>query len=333
MTPFPFCVVTFSKPGRPTVRARTRALRARSAASTLIALTALACLWLAGCSQSPTVAPAASGTAQAVAAATHREPVKETYRTVDGRALEVHIFRPAPRGDRPLPAILSLHGGGWSAGGPEWVYASAQRFAQLGLVSLALQYRLADGTTTPIEALADTCAGLAWVRTNAERLGVDRNRVAAYGVSAGGHLATAAATLGCNTPGGSMGNGGPDALLLWSPAVDVAASGWLQKILLGRATARDLSPVEHMPARVAPASIVQGAADNLTTLDGATRFCELARRNGNRCELNVYPNVGHLLTRNLGDQEDNFDPDPVARADGIARHTAFLRSLWPDAVR
>jgi hypothetical protein len=41
----------------------------------------------------------------------------------------------------------------------------------------------------------------------------------------------------------------------------------------------------------------------------------------------VYPGVGHLLTRNLSNQESDFDPDPVARADGIAQQHRFLVSL------
>ncbi len=200
----------------------------------------------------------------------------------------------------------------------------------MGLLAVAVEYRLSDGKVTPIDALNDTCASLAWVRANAARFGIDDKRVAAYGVSAGGHLVSAAATLGCGNAEGAIGNGGPDALLLWSPAVDVAQSTWFQKLLQGRAKAIDFSPAHQMPQRVAPTSIVQGAKDTVTRTEGAQRFCEIATRNGNRCELNVYANVGHLLTRNLADQEDNYDPDPAARADGIARQAQFLRSLWSD---
>ncbi|MCJ7524030.1 MAG: hypothetical protein MUP71_02265 [Candidatus Aminicenantes bacterium] len=46
---------------------------------------------------------------------------------------------------------------------------------------------------------------------------------------------------------------------------------------------------------------------------------------GGICELHVYPGVGHLLTRNLANQEDNFDPDPKFKADGIAQLERFLR--------
>ena len=49
---------------------------------------------------------------------------------------------------------------------------------------------------------------------------------------------------------------------------------------------------------------------------------------GGVCELVVYPGVGHLLTRNLANQEDDFDPDPAARDDGNARQRVFLERLW-----
>jgi acetyl esterase/lipase len=62
-------------------------------------------------------------------------------------------------------------------------------------------------------------------------------------------------------------------------------------------------------------------------LAGVRRYCAALAALGRRCELHVYPGVGHLLTRNLANQESDFDPDPVARADGIAQHHRFLRSL------
>jgi acetyl esterase/lipase len=247
---------------------------------------------------------------------------------VDGRDLAALVFSPDGAKSSRAPAILLFHGGGWVAGQPEWTFEAARRFEQLGLVAVAIEYRLSVGNVTPIEALADACEAFRWVRHRAPDLGVDPLRVAAYGVSAGGQLVAAAATLGCGTEEGRYGNGGPDALVLWSPALDVGGDGWFARLLQGRARPAEYSPVEHMPPRVAPTSIVQGAEDTLTPLAGARRFCERALSNGSRCEVHVYPGLGHLLTRNLGNQEDDYDPDPVAREDGIAKQLDFLREIW-----
>lgn len=275
---------------------------------------------------------AAGAPSPAATAGSPLEPTRHVYREVDGQELPAYVFRPASSARSPAPAILLFHGGGWVAGGADWTFERAQRYAQMGLVAVSIEYRLCQGATTPIEASDDTCEAFRWVRQNARRLGVDASRVAGHGVSAGGQLLAAAATKGCGTSDGRFGNGGPDALVLWSPALDVANDGWFGRLLQGRAAAADYSPVDHVPARMAPVSIVQGEKDSLTPLADAQRFCELAAAHGNRCDLNVYPGVGHLLTRNLADQEDNYDPDPVARADGIAKQEQFLRELWPPRV-
>lgn len=244
------------------------------------------------------------------------------YREVGGQALSVHVFFPVGHESRmPANGILLFHGGGWSAGAPEWTFATARRFADWGLVAVAVQYRLSEGHITPIEALDDACAALGWARQHADDLGLT-GRLIGYGVSAGGHLVAATATISC--PGGEAG---PDALLLWSPALDVAADGWFRKQLRGRASVAAYSPVAHVGPSTPPTSIIHGSEDTLTPLAGARRYCDRLRRTGTICDLNVYEGVGHLLTRNLANQESDFDPDPEARADGIAQHRRFLIRL------
>ena len=267
--------------------------------------------------------------ASAQGSTTSPGPTEHTYRTVNGTALKAYAFAPtgAPRNARS-PAILLFHGGGWVAGAPDWTFATAGRYAKLGMLAISVQYRLSTDSVSPIDALADVCDAFHWVRTEAATLGVDPRRVAASGVSAGGHLAAAAATIGCGRTEGEYGTGGPDALVLWSPALDVSNDGHFRLLLRGRAPVETYSPVEHVRPRMPPVSIVHGDRDTLTPLSGARRFCERVRVGGGRCELNVYPGVGHLLTRNLADQESNFDPDPVAREDGSAKQLEFLRSLW-----
>lgn len=260
---------------------------------------------------------------------TPSEPVAHTYREVGGQALQAYVFAPAVGGpgQEPAGAVLLFHGGGWSAGMPQWTFAAARRFAGHGAVAIPVQYRLSQGDVTPIEALADVCAAFRWAREHANELGVDPERVAGYGVSAGGHLVTSAATVGCPQEGASATRAEPDALLLWSPALDMARDGWFERKLQSRATAEAYSPLEHVRASTPPTSIVQGEADTLTPLSGAQRYCARLIELGGTCELNVHDGVGHLLTRNLENQEGDFDPDPEAVSAGIAEHLRFLREL------
>ena len=244
------------------------------------------------------------------------------YRVIDDDSLRAHVFLPPLRREgETANAILLFHGGGWSAGAPEWTFPTAQRFADSGLVAVAVQYRLSGGDVTPIDALDDACAAFAWIRSRAGEFGLS-GKVAGYGVSAGGQLVAATATVGCQ--GDSVG---PDALLLWSPALDLMGDVWFAKLLQGRATPADLSPAHHVGSLTPPTSIVHGEKDTLTPLTGVRRYCAALDSLGRRCDLHIYPGVGHLLTRNLTNQESNFDPDPVARADGIAQHLRFLKSL------
>ena len=258
------------------------------------------------------------------------EPALHTYRTVNGTALKAYVFD-AGRKDQAAtrPAILLLHGGGWSVGSPDWTFPSARRYADMGMVAVSVQYRLSGETDTPIDALEDVCRAFAWVRGRAAEWGIDPRRVAASGVSAGGHLAAASATIGCGNSGGAHGIGGPDALVLWSPALDVARDGHFVRLLRGRAAASAYSPLEQVRADMPPVHIVQGEEDVLTPARAARRFCERVTARGGRCEITAYPGVGHLLTRNLRNQESDFDPDPAMRDDGNARQRAFLAALWP----
>ena len=257
------------------------------------------------------------------------EPVEHVYRTIHGAALKAYVFFPArAAGTARSPAILLFHGGGWVAGAPDWTFASARRYAELGMVAISVQYRLSTESISPIDALADVCEAFRWAREQSNALGIDPRRVAASGVSAGGHLAAAAATVGCPLTSGTSGTGGPDALVLLSPALDVSNDGHFRRLLLGRAPVAAYSPVEHVRPHMPPVVIVHGEKDTLTQLSGVRRFCESVKAGGGSCELFVYPGVGHLLTRNLANQESDFDPDPAAREDGAAKQVAFLKSLW-----
>jgi acetyl esterase len=258
--------------------------------------------------------------AVSTAAEPQLEPEILVYKTVAGSDLSAHVFRPPAdfRGDRP--AIVLFHGGGWGIGSPEWVYGDARRLTALGAVTVAAQYRLSsrEALVTPIEAMDDACDVMRWTRQNARKLGVDARRVAAFGISAGGHLAASLA-FHCKDSAAI-----PSAQLLISPAVALGQDEYFQGLLGKRASARDYTPDEQMPVTPPPTIIFNGTLDNLTPIDGARRYCERIRERRGACELRAYENTGHLFTRKQPFSMDTFDPDPEVWKDVTARGNSFL---------
>jgi acetyl esterase/lipase len=173
-------------------------------------------------------------------------PVEHVYARHGDTQLKAYVFSPAKPAAERRSAIVLFHGGGWAMGEPAWAFSRAKHFVELGMVAVAAQYRLSDQKEiTPLEAMADARAVIRWVRAQAGSLDIDPKRVAAYGWSAGGHLAASAAIFGLDASGDSA-SASPDALLLVSPAVSLVADAWVQRLLRGRGTARDISPDEHV---------------------------------------------------------------------------------------
>src|SRR5256884_8989955 len=126
-----------------------------------------------------------------------------TYRTVDGEQLGLDVYQPAKKGQN-RPAVVVVHGGGWTQGDKALFAQQSNQLAQRGFVAFSINYRLAPAHPYPA-AVDDVEAAVAWVRTHAKEYGVDPKRVGALGGSAGGH------------PVGMLGPGGGGALKTGHP--------------------------------------------------------------------------------------------------------------------
>ena len=121
----------------------------------------------------------------------------------DGIRLRLDVYRPA--GDDPddhlvQPAVIQVHGGGWLSGSRyEQGIPLLNHLANVGWVGFNIDYRLSPQATWP-DHIVDVKRAIAWVRENAEELGIDPEMICITGGSAGGHL-TALAGLTANDPG------------------------------------------------------------------------------------------------------------------------------------
>ena len=113
------------------------------------------------------------------------------YRLVNGRPLRLlALFPETVQRDGPAPAVVFVHGGGWTGGSAQQYLPHCAYFAQRGAVGISIGYRLMDREHgIPLCAcMEDVAAAVAWLREHAVQLGVDSARMAAVGDSAGAHL-------------------------------------------------------------------------------------------------------------------------------------------------
>jgi pectinesterase len=112
-----------------------------------------------------------------------------TYVSYGRRSLQLDLYAPATTMDESRPAIVLVHGGGWRYGERENLTALAQLLVLRGYVTATISYRLADEAKYPA-AIHDVKAALRWMRVNAKTYGIDPDKIAVGGGSAGGQIAS-----------------------------------------------------------------------------------------------------------------------------------------------
>jgi acetyl esterase len=118
-------------------------------------------------------------------------------RTIPGPAgaIGIRITRPRDAGDGPLPALVFFHGGGWVVGSIATHDALCRALTNAaGVAVVSVEYRLAPEHQCPAAAM-DAYAATAWVAQHAPEFGIDPERIAVGGDSAGGNLAAVTAVL------------------------------------------------------------------------------------------------------------------------------------------
>ena len=219
------------------------------------------------------------------------------YKTIGDVKLHLHTFRPAdwkPTDRRP--AIVFFFGGGWVGGKPLQFAPQCKYLATRGRVAMPAEYRVKSRHgTSPFACVADGKSAVRWIREHADELGVDPNRIAAGGGSAGGHVAASTGVLqGLEESGEPTSvSSVPDALVLFNPAVDTTPSGSTRAAARIGPRNRELSVTHHVRADLPPTIIFHGTADKAVNIETVRRFRTLMQGVDNRCELVEYEGKPH----------------------------------------
>ncbi len=108
------------------------------------------------------------------------------YAQRDTKVLRADFY--VPKGEGSFPAIVMIHGGAWTQGKRSETRWHARAAVGRNYVVMAIDYRLAPKYKFPAQ-IHDCKQAVRYLRSHAEKFAVDPDRVAAYGYSAGGHLA------------------------------------------------------------------------------------------------------------------------------------------------
>ncbi len=235
-----------------------------------------------------------------------------TYRTVNDTELRLHVFFPDDfRPSDQRPAIVFFFGGGWTWGTVEQFVPQAKYLARRGMVAAVADYRvLCRDNSTPFDSLEDAREAIRWIRSHAAELGVDPARIAVGGESAGAHLALSSALIEGRGAGDSRISARPDALILFSPAVDLtntAIKAFIRSRFGDSVTDQigAISPFQHVHEGLPPTIILNGEADQTTPYTIAEEFCKRAVGRGNQCRLVGYEGADHGFSNYAGFPVEN----------------------------
>lgn len=227
-----------------------------------------------------------------------------TYLTDGKDTLSAFVYRPHAEGPQdqdaggsyPTPCIVIAHGGGWYLGHPLQRNHMPRQFTDLGVTAVCIEYRIKGRTDDdPVTGLMDVKAAIRWVRNHAEELNIDPDRIIISGLSAGGHLAAAAALIdGYEHAGEDLSvSSRPDAAILWSGCVDPTIDHWF-RWCMGRLTDEaKLSPLHNVDSGEVPFLVFQGTNDEFLDHNSHIAFRDSMTAKGNACTLHLFEGLTH----------------------------------------
>jgi acetyl esterase len=254
----------------------------------------------------------------------------ETYRKIGSTELKLWIFGESdPKAEKP--AIVFFFGGGWNSGSPNQFEPQAQHFADRGMIAIVADYRVKSRHGVQVvECVKDAKAAIAWVRENAQRLGIDPDRIAASGGSAGGHLAASTGTIS-----GLGHDERPNAMILFNPACTLAPiADWqppkskaMRSFEHLGIEAQKISPTHHIGPHTPPTLILHGKNDTTVAYASVVVFENEMKKAQRPCKLVGYDGAGHGFFNRGEDYRKT-----LAEADAFLVELGWIKERNPDSA-
>ncbi|MCK4919574.1 MAG: alpha/beta hydrolase [Bacteroidales bacterium] len=260
----------------------------------------------------------------------------ETYKSIDSVDLKLWIFNPEDHKISDNRAVVVFFfGGGWKGGSPSQFVHQCEYLSERGMVAITADYRVA--TRNDVKAnkcVTDAKSAVRWIREHADELGIDPDRIAAGGGSAGGHIAAATGTLtGFEEVSEDMSISSiPDAMVLFNPALILAPLKGNNNLNTERLKGLEerlgvspisLSPYHHISKNIPPTIIFHGRDDTTVPFNTVELFEEEMKSKGNRCELNAYEGASHGFF-NYGRNDNKFYPLTMEKLDAFFVSLKYL---------
>jgi acetyl esterase/lipase len=217
------------------------------------------------------------------------------YKNIGGYKLQLHIFNPPNhKANDSRPAIIFFFGGNWKTGSPKQFFPHCRYLATHGMVAISAEYRVKNKHgTTPFECVKDGKSAIRWVRIHSAELGIDSQRIAAGGASAGGQVAAAAGTVKSFDESNEnlKISSKPNALVLIYPVFDNGPGGHGYKRV--RKRWKEFSPMHNIDKNTPPTIVFLGTKDSYIPVSTAMKYQSLMQDAGVRCDLHLYNGQPH----------------------------------------
>ncbi|MFC5051840.1 alpha/beta hydrolase [Rubritalea spongiae] len=237
--------------------------------------------------------------------------------------LKLHVFYPeGHKRSNETPCIVFYFGGGWSGGSPDQFYGISKYLASRGMVAISAQYRTKKQKAIPRDCVEDGREAIRYVREHATEIGVDPERIAAGGGSAGGHVAAAVGMCPqIDVHPNSKVSSIPDALVLFNPVYHNGPEGYGHS----RVTDywREISPYHNIREGLPPTIVFFGSDDHCIKLPLIQAFQTDMEKAGNECVTHIYDKEKHGFFHISKGGRKIFE-DVMNKVDGFLVEHKFL---------